>query len=611
MKMMERAILDICTVDRRSVLFGLSAIAAPLALKGTAAAASTLATSDTGPTLLINGRIRPSARNRTEAQALVVRNGLVEAIGSNVAMRTRAGPDATTIDLGGRRVIPGLNDSHLHVTRGGRFYALETRWEGVNTLSRALQMIAAQARRTPQGQWVRVIGGWSPHQFAERRVPTIAELNEAAPDTPVFVLQLYSRGFLNRAGVRALGITSSTRPPVPGSRYELLDNGGAILHAEPHPAILYRTVDALPQLSAAQQERSALYFIAELNRFGLTSAIDAGGGGHLYPRDYAASAQLASSGRLNLRIANFLFAQTPGDELSAYRRWTETERLNLNRASELLEGYLVEGAGESIVASAVDFENFIAAPPVLSPAVNRELTDVVRVLAQARWPIRIHATYDGTISRILDVFEPVFEQTRYRARWVIDHAETISDHNIERIKRLGGAVAIQNRMAFAGEEFVERYGRSVARRTPPLRKLFDSGLPLGAGTDGTRVSSYNPWASLAWMVTGRTVGGTQLYPANNCLTRAEALHLYTHGSAWFSGEEDRKGRLMPGQFADLAVLDRDYFAVAEDELGTLSADLAMVGGRVVHGAGAFAALAPSLPPILPDWSPVTLSPTPD
>jgi len=219
-----------------------------------------------------------------------------------------------------------------------------------------------------------------------------------------------------------------------------------------------------------------------------------------------------------------------------------------------------------------------------------ELAAVTRVLAQNAWPIRIHATYDESITRVLDVFEPIFRETGYQARWCIDHAETVSARNVERIRALGGGVAIQDRMAFAGEFFAERYGAEAAQAAPPLRRLLDAGLPLGAGTDATRVSSYNPWVALAWLVSGRTVGGTLLAAPENRLSRAEALRLYTLGSAWFSFDEDRRGSLTPGKLADLAVLSKDYLTTPVDEIGSIASLLTMVGGRVVHASGPYTVL---------------------
>jgi hypothetical protein len=236
--------------------------------------------------------------------------------------------------------------------------------------------------------------------------------------------------------------------------------------------------------------------------------------------------------------------------------------------------------------------------------MDGELETIVRKLAAARWPFRLHATYDESIRRFLTVLERVHRDVPLTGlRWFFDHAETISDASIERVAALGGGIAVQHRMAFQGEYFVERYGSEAAQRTPPVRRMLELGVPVGGGTDATRVASHNPWVSLAWLTSGRTLGGTALYPEANRLSRAEALRVWTRGSAWFSGEEAHKGAIAPGLLADLAVLDRDYFSVPEPEIKAIESLLTVTGGRVVHGSGAFAALAPELPPASPGWSP--------
>jgi predicted amidohydrolase YtcJ len=504
------------------------------------------------------------------------------------------------VDAGGRRVIPGLNDSHLHLVRGARDYNLELRWDGLGSLQRGLQMIAEQAIRTPKDHWVRVVGGWSPYQFGEKRMPTIAELNNAAPDTPVYVLFAYSEGLLNRAGVAALGWTPNTKPPEGGS-FEFVD-GGAVLR---RPAAAYTPIGKLPSLSAEDQVNSTQHFFRELNRFGLTSAIDAGGTNLPYPDDYQALAKLAARPAFPIRVSNLLFAQQPGTERDFYEKLSAEEKRNVNRAASRLNGYVFAGAGEVLVWSSADFEDFMAARPELKPQMERDLAEVTRLVAQKQWPIRQHATYDQSISRILDVFEPIFKETGYQARWGIDHAETISPRNIARIRALGGGIAIQDRMAYAGEFFAERYGPEAAAHAPPIRQMLDAGITLGGGTDATRVASYNPWISLYWMVTGRTLGGMQLASPENRLSREEALQLYTVGSAWFSGEEEIKGRIAPGQYADFAVLSADYMTVSEQQIRRIESVLTVTGGDIVYSAAPFTTIVPEpLPPVSPAWSPV-------
>lgn len=562
--------------------------------------------------VVVNANVATMDDERPRATAFAVKDGKFVAVGGDADMTALRGEKTRVIDAKGHTVIPGLNDSHAHVIREGRLYNIELRWDGVDTLERGLAMIREQAARTPKGQWVSVIGGWSPYQFKERRLPTVQELNEAAPDTPVLVLFLYSRGFLNRAGVEAMGLTPETKAPL-GGRFEFVGKeagGGAILHAEPRPIILYQAVGKLPSMSGEDQVNSNLHWYRELNRFGLTSAVDAGGGGHAFPNDYAVAGALAKQDKIPLRVSMYLFTQTAGTELSDFQKWTAEVKPNLNLAAARLYGYVFEGGGENLVHAAGDYENFMAPPPELSDeALRSELTAVTTHLVRHNWPIRIHATYDATITRVLDVFEPVFKAENFKGRWIIDHAEGISDRNIDRIKRLGGGIAVQNRMAFAGEYYAERYGKEAAATAPPLRKLLDSGVPMGAGTDLTRVSSYNPWLSLYWMVSGKTVGGTELYPTESHLTREEALRLYTVGSAWFSGEEAVKGRIAVGQLADFAVLSADYLSVPEEQIKNIEAVLTVLGGEVVYAAKPFDALGegltpPPLPPVSPAWSPV-------
>ncbi|HET6563955.1 MAG TPA: amidohydrolase family protein, partial [Xanthomonadales bacterium] len=230
---------------------------------------------------------------------------------------------------------------------------------------------------------------------------------------------------------------------------------------------------------------------------------------------------------------------------------------------------------------------------------------ITRLLAENRWPFRIHATYDESITRFLNLFEKVNQDIPFDGlRFIIDHAETIGPRSIERIKALGGGIAIQHRMAFQGEYFVERYGADEARITPPVTQMLEAGVPVGAGTDATRVASFNPWVSLYWLTSGRTLGGLELYPEQNRLDRTRALELWTKGSAWFSGEDDRKGAIRAGEYADLAVLSADYFSIPDEEIKNLSSVLTMVGGEIVHGDGGFKDLAPPLPPPSPDWAPV-------
>ena len=562
--------------------------------------------------ILTDGDILTQDPSRPNAEALAIKDGLIQAVGRNMDVLAYAGRKTEVLSVSGRTVIPGLNDSHMHPTRAGRFYAAELRWDGVPTLEQGLRMIREQAQRTPAGQWVRVIGGWSPYQFAERRMPTPAELSKAAPDTPVYVLYLYSRGFLNRAAVEALKIDASTVTP-PGTAYALTTDGGAVIHAKPNPDLLYATIGALPPMSPREQAVSTKHFYRELNRFGLTSVIDAGGGGHRFPDDYQGSEALAQSGELSVRISKYLFPQNKGQELAEFQRWTKDWRVHVNRAESLINGYVVRGGGEFLVWAAGDYENFLDDRPNITTRPNwrAQLLAVTRHLLAERWPLRIHATYDESVNHILDVFEEAhrLEVAEGRLgfpgiRWALDHGETLQKPTLQRVRALRGGIAMQARMAYAGEFFLERYGREATRRAPPMRDVLDAGIPLGLGSDSTRVASYNPWLTLYWATTGKSVGGTKLHGRQQRLSRTEALFHHTVGSAWFSQEEDLKGRLKVGQLADLAVLNSSYLDVSDEDLRHIESEMTMVNGTIVYGSGDFASRMPALEPIQPDWSPV-------
>ena len=552
-------------------------------------------------TILHNGRITTLDPARPRVSAVAIKDGVFEAAGTDAEIMRLADADTRVIDLDKKTVIPGLNDSHTHVIRGGLHYNMELRWEGVPSVADALRMLAEQARRTPAPQWVRVVGGWTEFQFAERRMPTLDEINAAAPDTPVFILHLYDRALLNRAALRAVGIDRNTPDPDRGVIYkDRAGNPSGMLIAEPSALILYSTLAKGPVLPFEDQLNSSRHFQRELNRLGVTSAIDAGGGGQNYPVDYKVIEALHKRGEMTMRIAYNLFAQKKGSELEDYQRWTTMVKPGDGDAM-----LRMNGAGENLVWSAADFENFLQPRPGLAGDMEKELEQVTRTLVENRWPFRIHATYDESIARFLDVFEKVDKDIPFDGlRFIIDHAETVRPASMERIKALGGGIAIQHRMAFQGEYFVERYGATEAAMTPPVTDMLAMDLPVGAGTDATRVASFNPWVSLYWLSTGNTLGGLNLYPEERRLDREKALQLWTKGSAWFSGEQDVKGAIRAGEYADLAVLSADYFSVPDEAIKAITSVLTMVGGNVVHGDGDFKDLAPPLPPASPDWSPV-------
>ena len=551
-------------------------------------------------TILHNAKI---ATNQVPSfvEAVAISGGKISAVGNNEDILRLRERGTQVIDTNRRTVIPGLNDSHIHPIRGGLNYNMELRWDGVPSLADALRMLKEQAARTPAPQWVRVIGGWTEFQFAERRMPTLDEINTVAPDTPVFVMHLYDRALLNGAALRAVGYDKSA-PDFPAGEVQRDSRGNptGLLIAKPNANILYATLAKGPKLSRQDQLNSSRLFFRELNRFGITSAIDAGGGFQNYPDDYGVVDELHRNGELSVRLAYNLFTQKPKQELQDFQNWTK-----MTKPGNGDDFYHLNGAGEMLVFSAADFEDFLVARPDMPGVMESELKEVIRHLVRNRWPFRLHATYNETIERALNVYEEVNREIPFDGlHWFFDHCETIADRNIERVKALGGGIAVQNRMAFQGEYFVERYGAEQTKRTPPIRRMLEMGVPVGAGTDATRVSSYNPFLSLYWLITGKTIGGLSLYDEHNRFDRGEALKLYTMGSSWFSTENGKKGALLAGQLADLAVLSADYFSIPEEDIKGLESHLTIVGGKIVYAKDEFAKLAPPELPVSPDWSPV-------
>jgi predicted amidohydrolase YtcJ len=432
-------------------------------------------------------------------------------------------------------------------------------------------------------------------------MPTLEELNAAAPDTPVFVLHLYASAMLNRAALRAVGYTRDTPDPPAGEiQRDKAGNPTGLLIARPNAFILYSTLAKGPKLPYEQQLDSTRQFMRELNRLGVTSVIDAGGGFQNYPQDYQVVTELHKNEQLSVRLAANLFTQRPKQELEDFSNWVKT--VKPGQGDDL---YRINGAGEMLVYSAADFEDFLEPRPDMPANMEADLTAVVRLLAANGWPFRLHATYDETLARALDVYEAVDREVPFDGlHWIIDHAETISPRNIDRIRALGGGIAVQHRMAYQGETFIDRYGKVQAEKSPPIKRMLAAGVPVGAGTDATRVASYNPFVSLYWLISGKTVGGTPMYPAANRFERMEALRLWTVGSSWFSSDDGKKGALAPGQLADCAVLSADYFSIPEEDIKSLESVLTIVGGKPVYAAAEFKDLSPPPLPVSPEWSPV-------
>ena len=560
--------------------------------------------------IVFNAKVTTGTLSQPEASALAVKRGRIYAVGADAEILSLKGNNTRLIDAGRRRLIPGLIDSHVHVLNE-RSYHYNVRWDGVPTLQRALEMLSEQAKRTPEGHWVKAIGGWSPYQFKENRFPTIEELRKAVPDRPLIVQYAYNQAFLNELAMKAMGIGTARFPMLPGTELEK-DKQGRYTGIVRGLTFTFLTMESMvPQPSFEEQLNSLIYTINDLNRFGITSVVD-GANASGYPQGHATLETLVRDNRLNIRFS-FMDLQF-GDVTSASLIDAEiaaiTQRSPISPGENIhptmAHGHEYEGTGELLRMALHDHENFDRPAVIIDPdSMRHYMEEDITKLVERRIPFRMHISYNENITPFLDALESVNRKTPFDGlRWSIEHAETITLENVERVKKLGGGIALDDKMALHGDGFIKTYNREQALQTPRLRRLVDSGIPLAMTTDGFRASSFNPWVGISWMSTGKSVSGSEILAKDNRLTRAEALKLFTLGSAWFEYAENEKGRIAPGYLADFALLSKDYFTVPDDEIRTIASVLTIVDGRVVFGDQEYSNLAPKLPETLPAWSPI-------
>lgn len=564
-----------------------------------------------GADLIVHhAKITTQTAAQPKASALAVKGGRIYAVGSDAEILLLKDAHTQIIDAEGRRLIPGLEDAHIHPLNE-RNFNYKVRWDGVPTLKQALNMLTEQAKRTPHGQWVKVTGGWSPYQFKENRQPTIDELNDAVSDRPLYVQYAYNRAYLNKLAMKELGVGTSRFPMLPEMELEK-DKKGNYTGVINGYTFTFLTLDAmLPAPTPEEEVSSLVHVIHGLNQFGLTSVIDATSiiG---YPEGHAPLQTLVRKNRLNIR---FPFVDLGWDQ-NTNIPFVDTEIQRITKMAPISpgqnihptmeHGYEYEGLGEALRPDIHDHENFDK--PIYHIPKERMMQyaeEDVRKLIQKRIPFRMHVTYNENLTPFLDALEKVIQTTPLDGmRWSIEHAETITPENIERVKKLGGGICLDNKMAIHGDAFMKTHGKEKALYTPRLRDLVNSGIPLSLSTDAFRVSPANPWLAISWAVTGKSVSGSVLLAEDNRLSREEALRLYTTGAAWFENLENEKGRIAPGNLADFVLLSKDYFTVPEDEIKSISSVLTVVDGRVVFGSERYSNLAPRLPEPIPYWSPV-------
>ncbi|MBY5795311.1 amidohydrolase family protein [Rhizobium leguminosarum bv. viciae] len=560
--------------------------------------------------IVVNAKIFTGMRGQTEASALAVKNGRIYSVGSDEYILGLKNSGTKVIDAHSRRLIPGIIDAHIHVLND-LAYNYNIRWEGVPTLREALTMLSEQAARTPEGQWVKVIGGWSPYQFEENRFPTLDELQNAVPDRPLIVQYAYNQAFLNKRAMDALGVGTDRFPKVPDTEFEMDSNGKPTGVIFGYTWLFLALEMGVPQPTLDEQVSSLINSIHGLNRFGVTSVID-NGGRWPYPEAQERVSVLARDNRLNIRMPFVDLQLGNGGPVNMVdlhiEAVTKTAPIGVgqNLHPTLEHGHEYRGAGEVLSGEVHDHENFDRPAVIIEPEKMKHFVEQdVRKLVERRIPFRMHISYNENITPFLVALENVNETAPLDGlKWSLEHAETITPENIARVKKLGGGIALDAKMALHADGFIKTYGREKALQTPRLRKLVDSGIPLAMTTDAFRAATYNPWVALSWMVSGKSVSGSEVLASDNRLSRAEALKLFTTGAAWFMNTESEMGLIAPGNLADFSVLDRDYFSVPEDQIKSISSVLTVMDGRVVFGAQDYSGLSPQLPAILPDWSPV-------
>jgi hypothetical protein len=526
-------------------------------------------------TILLNGKILTLDDQSSVVQALAIRDGQIVAAGPSADLATHADTNTRVIDLNGRTVIPGLIDSHIHAIRAGLKFSVEASWIGATSIAEAMERIRVAAIYAKPGTWIVVGGGWTPSQFGERRRPTQAELAAAAPDHPVYVQLFYRAVLLTPSGLNALGIAGDADLPA-NAKLEHGDDEGWISGDSAAITGLYAKV---PSPALAESMEGTRRFLHELNRFGITGVFDPGGH-NLAPEEYEALFRLWRANALTVRIAYSICAPRPGTELVDLQALTRFLPMGVG------DGWLrFNGVGERVTWG---MYNNDTPSEVQKDALYR----VARWAAERGMALTAHWNNDKSVHDLLDVFERVDREIPIRdLRWSVAHLHDASDASLLRMKALGVGWLMQDGLYFAAASFLAARGAAISR-APPIRTALRLGLKIGGGTDANRVMSYNPFVSLKWMTDGRTVDGLPTRGASELITREEALRLYTKGSAWFTFDDDRRGTLETGRLADLAVLDKDYLTVPDEELGALTSLLTMVGGRIVHAVGPFANLGP-------------------
>ena len=506
-------------------------------------------------TILVNGKVVTVDAQSSVRSALAIRGGRIAALGTDADIRRLAGPATRVIDLQGRTVIPGLIDSHMHATRAALSFSTEVNWIGATSLAEGLTRLHEASLKAKPGAWLIVVTPAATlDTFSERRRPTQAELVAAAPNHPVYVQLGYGWAMLTPLALKALNIQSAD---------------GVVTNN------IIELFDRLPKPTFDEQVAGTKLFFRELNRLGLTGVVDPGGN-NVTPREYQALFKVWHDRQLTLRVAYSLCGMTDGSEFAEYQNYLAM--MPQGFGDDMLH---FNGIGERITWA---MNGINGIPPEADKAKYYE---IVRWAAQRGLTVTMHWNTEKNVDQLLGIWERVNKEFPIAPlRWTIAHLNDASPQTLQRMKALGVGWTVQDALYNTNDDAAKREGNGV-RREPPVVTGSKIGVPIGAGTDAHRVSTYNPFTVLQWFLDGKNAGGTPLRGPEETPSRIDALRFYTAGSAWVSHDEGTRGSLEVGKLADLAVLSKDYMTVPVEQIGGIESLLTIVGGQVVYAAGPF------------------------
>ena len=535
-------------------------------------ALSGIAAAQTADVVLVNGKIATVDDRFSVVQALAIRDRRVVATGSNEAIRKHAGAATRVIDLKGRTVIPGLIDNHSHWIRAAEHD--ELRFDGVTSRAQALKLLAERVASRKPGEWVVVLGGWSEEQFTDdARGFSLEELDRIAPNNPVALQAIYRHTYLNTAGLKAAGINEATPNPAGGTiEKDASGKPTGIVRGAGGVAFVAGQVPLKDRDAWLDNTRKLATY---LNSLGITAWGDAGGRG-MVAKHYEPYQVLADRDELNVRVFWTTIRQ-PVNPAEVDKVMQEIPSLTPFQGNDYFDHI---GWGETVYRPLTT--QLLARGGNTKPEDLAQMMRIARALAQRGIYLNSHVEMVNVIDAFLDQYEALNREVPIRGlRWSFSHLDQITDAQLQRMKRLGMNAQIHSRPLIQGV-LMHRVHGDAAWDMPPFRRVQDSGILWGLGSDATAVTTSNPFYTLAFAVTGKMIGGHQVN--RQSITREEALIAHTRNNAFILFQENQIGSLAPGKYADLLVLDRDYLTVPADQIKDIKPLMTMVGGRVVYEA---------------------------